>query len=533
MAGRVRRIHDGNSRVRSIAIINQKGGCGKTTSAINIAGLFAKRGYRTLLVDMDPQSHCAAGLAIPEQRIDKDIGDAMLAADKDDLDPARLLWRVSRNLDLAPSRMKLAGLEASRGGLADKADRDRRLAMVLNRLKPNYDICLIDCSPSIGLLTFNALAAATEILIPVETSFFSLQGATKQAGTIRTLSKRLGSTAPYWLLPTLHDPESVLAQDLLDELKRRFKGRLAPTIIRRDSTLKEAASFGQPVVEYAPNSSGARDYANLVDWLITTLSPGRNESDGQNGEIRVDSPVQYTDSIHVEIVSGPDAQTALAGRLAGNERAPIEYHYEQFETDRDHGAPAQAAPDQPTPINTPAPDPAGAEIKPLPGSRAEDVAARAMRLMSKARPASQMIQAIAGSGDTDATATNPMPAENPADEMQTLPRSCGVRLTSRGMLFIQPLTLGKKICIAGDFNGWSPTSTPMLANQQTDVHELCLNLSPGQHNYRLVIDGHWTTDPFNTQTQINGFGEVNSIVTVPDTSAPRVEPETSQTVGEA
>lgn len=118
--------------MRTIAVINQKGGCGKTTTAINLAGVFASRSLRTLLVDVDPQSHCAAGLAIPEQRIDLDIGDAML--DPGEFDPSRLLWRVSRNLDLAPSRMKLAGLEAARGGLADRPGNDRALASALGRL---------------------------------------------------------------------------------------------------------------------------------------------------------------------------------------------------------------------------------------------------------------------------------------------------------------------------------------------------------------------------------------------------------------
>ena len=108
--------------MRTIAIINQKGGCGKTTTAINLAGLLARAGRRTLLVDMDPQSHCAAGLGIPEHRLDMDIGDAMLAIGDRHIDAARLLWKAGRNLDLAPSRMRLAGLEAARGGLAPMAD---------------------------------------------------------------------------------------------------------------------------------------------------------------------------------------------------------------------------------------------------------------------------------------------------------------------------------------------------------------------------------------------------------------------------
>lgn len=111
--------------MRRIAIVNQKGGCGKTTTAINLAGIFAKKGLRTLLVDMDPQGHCGAGLAIPEQQIDLDVGDAMLADPAQPIDLSRLIWRASRNLDLIPSRTKVAGIESSRAGLSDQPEAER------------------------------------------------------------------------------------------------------------------------------------------------------------------------------------------------------------------------------------------------------------------------------------------------------------------------------------------------------------------------------------------------------------------------
>jgi chromosome partitioning protein len=281
--------------MRTIAIVNQKGGCGKTTSAINLAGVFAASGYKTLLVDMDPQSHCAAGLAIPEQRIDVQIGDAMSALGTSrEVDLERLLWRVSRNLDLAPSTMKLAAVEAARGEMANKADAESRLAKVLQRLGNRHDICFIDCSPAIGLLTYNALVAADEVIIPVETGFFSLQGATKQVNTIRSLGKRLGAAPVYRLLATLHNPESALACELLEELKRRFPGKVAPQVIRYDQRLRESASFGQPIIEYAPDSTGSEDYRGLAQWLAEnrpTVSMRRAEqfpADGVMGDVAQD-----------------------------------------------------------------------------------------------------------------------------------------------------------------------------------------------------------------------------------------------------
>ncbi len=489
-----------------ISIINQKGGCGKTTTAINLAGILARRGYRTLLVDLDPQSHCAAGLAIPEQRIDQDIGDAMLA-DPESINPQRLLWRVSRNLDLAPSRMKLAGLEAPRGGLADRPDKEQRLAGVLNALSRNYDLCLIDCSPSIGLLTYNALAAATDVLIPVETSFFALQGATKQINTIKTMARRLGASPRTWLVATIHDDASVLSRDLLAELRRRFESRVAPVVVRRDVALKEAASFGQPIVEYNEQSLGASDYGALADWLVSAigLAPGS-------------TPIEQRDDLDL---SEPGAS------------API--------------APALSAPH--ASISAPSLSPAIApETTDFLQSRVEEMAqmARAMLLQkglgagheSASQLAASLREQVAA-GDALESPGGPMtavaletkparlnnPGVNPLmlieDKPVPSPTSpaaqalLGVRQTAMGTLFVQPLAAGRRISIAGDFNNWSATSHPMQKNESHGIWELCVQLPPGRRQYRLVVDGRWIMDPHNPETEPNPYHETNSLVVVP------------------
>ncbi len=509
--------------MRTISIINQKGGCGKTTSAISLAGIFARRGLRTLLVDLDPQAHCAAGLAIPEQRIDLDIGDAMLADPDQAIDEARLLWRASRNLDLAPSRMKLAGLEASRGGLADRPDKERRLAGVLARLARNYDVCLVDCSPAIGLLTYNALTAADEVLVPVETSFFALQGATKQVNTIRSMAKRLGCTAEYWLVATIHDEASALARDLLEELRRRFGKRLAPAVIRRDLALKEAASFGQPIIEYSPTSAGAADYGALAEWLIaaSSLMPG--------GGARVPDP--FVVPAH-EVLCEPKVPCAVPPDSTGPPGTPgVD----------DELAPAMMAPpaEPGTPLEplllvdtagtrvlrdgvggvgtggTPVPQAGSALLPPPLLSRAEDIARRA-RVMQLRRADERLRQVAALEQRSVVTIAAPAPVAGPRPPpIERIGHLLGARHTRRGVLFVQPISIGASVSIAGSFNQWTPDSHPMRRNDSVGVFELLTPLPPGRHTYRVVIDGRWTADPFNEAAEPNPFGDLNSVVVVP------------------
>lgn len=499
--------------MRTIAIINQKGGCGKTTTAINLAGMLAFRGARVLLVDLDPQSHCAAGLGVPEQRLDLDIGDAMLAAATRGVDPGRLLWRVGKNLDLAPSRMKLAGLEAARGGLADKNDRDRRLAMVLQRLSPNYDAAIIDCSPSIGLLTFNALAAADTILIPVETSFFSLQGATKQYNTIESLSRRMHHNAEAWILPTIHVPDNTLAKDLLEEVRRRFGDRVAPVVIRRDSSLSEAATYGRPVVDHAPASEGAQDYMALAAWLETQLTKTAR-TDVAAEPVGGSIPLTPTALIEQDMTSGVRTEELMPGPMGSAGASAAEPMSPAAE-------PVARAADEPrAPVSTTR-------------SLADDIAALASRMRREPARAASPEMGLLGMGGlsqqtglAQAATTDfgrievrrPTQAVARAEEEQ---RQLGARETSQGVLFVQPQGLGRRVAIAGDFNGWSVDSHLLRVNPGLGVMELCVPLATGQHRYRLVIDGRWCLDPYNPQYEPDPLGGFSSLINVTQEHAAR------------
>ena len=259
--------------MRTLAIVNQKGGSGKTTTAINLAAALAERGERVLLVDMDPQGHCAAGLGVPEARIEFGLAQALLCEPPGGSDPTGWLWEVSNGLRLAPCTVALAGLESARGGLAVLADRDRRLARFLERVSGSFDRCVVDCPPTIGYLTFNALCACDEVLVPVETGYFALRGAERQLATIGALVERLGRPLPVRVLPTLHRDASQLSHDILGAIGRKFAPHLSPAAVREHEVLREAASYGQSVVAYASGSPAHDDFRALAAWVVAHPVP--------------------------------------------------------------------------------------------------------------------------------------------------------------------------------------------------------------------------------------------------------------------
>jgi chromosome partitioning protein len=525
--------------VRIISIINQKGGCGKTTTAINLAGILARRNVRTLLVDLDPQSHCAAGLAIPEQRIDVQIGDAMLARPDQAVDWTRLLWRVSRHLDLAPSTVRLAALESARGGLAAVENPEMRLAGVLSRLADQYDFCLIDCPPNIGMLTYNALAASTEIIVPVETAFFALQGAAKQITAIKSMAKRLGVSPIYRVLPTMHDPGSTLARDVLEELARRFGDHLIPVTIRFDQRLREAVTYGQPIVDYASEAAGSQDYQALADYLITgksgmkmdslTRTPAPTIAAGPLSPVTV--RVSSSDGLLAGASGGlgnglkkPESRDGLvpAGELvtpALTPAASVPVNLPPISSALPSiGSLASVRFDSAAPVATlaaqtlPATGPSTGttfETKPSPVAPAsvDEIRTRLLELTSRVSKLADRTRVNLGSLET--------PRE-PAPPAEGVPQSIlGVKVTAAGVLFVQPVALGQKVYIAGDFNNWSPTASPLIRNDHLGVMERLIPMQAGSYQYRLVIDGQWTHDTFNTRSVPNPFGGLNSVLEVP------------------
>ena len=249
--------------MRTVAIINQKGGCGKTTTAINLAASLAKLGHKTLLADMDPQGHCATGLAVPEVQVERTIFDALVG--KAGASLANATWQIASNFDLAPSNLKLAAFEPT---FAGKPGREGRLRAVLDTVEKKYEWCVVDCPPGVGLLTFNALFAADECIVPVETGYFSLHGLAKMLETLDELRTAADKDVAVRILPTLYDTRTKLAREVLAELRAKFRDHLMASVINFNAKLKEAAASGQPITEYDPGSRGYKDFVTLAKELM-------------------------------------------------------------------------------------------------------------------------------------------------------------------------------------------------------------------------------------------------------------------------
>jgi chromosome partitioning protein len=361
--------------------------------------------------------------------------------------------------------------------LHELADRDRRLAHLVNRFEGQYDRCLIDCPPTIGLLTFNALRASREALIPVETGFFALRGADKQWMTIRQLIERIGRPIACHMLPTLYNADSTLAGDILAALRRQFAGQVIPIVVHEDEAVRESASFGQPVIEYAPTSQARDDFEKLADWLedhpsrpgvrIEVMSaPGRAAVEVSGGVPVIGPPGPAT-------TAGPSAPQGRAAELAQRVR--------DLQA-RLHGGPAVGG----EPI--PHPDP------PPPGPPAAGVGAVEPTVHTRPRPPEPTGQGEHASG---------------------LVLAYGAAATGGGARFVQPGPGHQSVAVAGDFNSWSPTATPLPFDARLGAHHAFVEIPPGQYRYRLIVDGCWQADPYNAHKQLNDYDELNSVLVVP------------------
>ena len=439
--------------MRTIAVANQKGGCGKTTVVINLAACLAREGQRTAVVDLDPQGHCALGLAVPEEQIEISISDALSDADGS-FELSRITWQISSNFDLVPSKTNLAQLEQR---LAGVESREKRLRRLLDQVRDKYDIVLLDTPPNIGFLTQSALFAADEIIVPVDTGYFSLHGLSKQLDTIREMRTLYGLGVAVRILANLYDVRTKLGREILAELRKRHGDAMFGSFVNFNTKLKESTSLGQPITEYDPASSGCKDFMRFARELI---SVGSNQGSA------------------APMLTMPGDMAAMPSPLAT--------------------MPA---------FNVPTPTRSSATFSPEPDEnllkRAEALAADANKLLATT-------ETLLGPGRTHHA---PRGTSMPEETQRKIDLIYGARAISDGALFVVKTEGAATVRLAGDFNAWNPGMTPMQPLRDGIFH-VKLPLGPGRYRYRYVIDGRWVRDPANEFVEANPYGEMDSVVVV-------------------
>jgi chromosome partitioning protein len=427
--------------MRTIAVVNQKGGCGKTTVAINLASALAGDGKKVLLVDMDPQSHCAVGLAVPEEQIEQSIYDVLISKSRNE--PIRLseiLWQINDRLELAPASIDLSAFEQQMAGIAE---RECCLKNVLEQAQSEYDYTVVDCPPAVGLLTFNALLAATDVIVPVETGYFALHGLSKQLETLSILCERCSQHVNVKVLTSMYDIRTKMAREILAELRSHFADRMFKTVVNFNTKIKEAASFGQPINEYDPASKGQRDFAALAREIMGLEAKQQRQ--------------QMVNTLADQLESISESASELA--------------------------------ESAEPVSAEEPEQEALGSSPLRGKQTDQE--------------DQAGEPAAALPDTAATSLG-----------DKLSDYYGVNQISDALVFVTLYPRAQSVQVAGDFNNWQPADNPLQRVGDSGVWQTQIKLPHGKYRYRLVVDGQWQQDPYNEHTELNPYGEYNSLVEV-------------------
>ncbi len=314
-----------------IAIANQKGGVGKTTSAINLAASLAASEYSTLLMDIDPQANCTSGIGIEPKDVDASIYEVLIG--EVDAQDAVLSTEIPF-LDMLPSHINLVGAEIE---MIDVMEREKILDSALKRTRRKYDFIIIDCPPSLGLLTLNSLSAADSVMIPVQAEYFALEGLGQLLNTIKIVRQHLNPNLEVeGVLLTMFDTRLRLSNQVKDEVRRYFGDRVFETIVHRNVRLSEAPSYGKPALLYDATSKGAKNYMSLAREILDKNQRYLNRGPSPNDDTA-------DPSVPASGRSSSD-QNGVSGALSSSESTKQTSKESSRDTETSKSAPSSATP---------------------------------------------------------------------------------------------------------------------------------------------------------------------------------------------
>lgn len=456
-----------------IAIANQKGGCGKTTTAINLAACLGKKQKKVLLIDTDPQGHASLGLG---KRCEDVPGLYEVMSGHGSINDV-IIEQIADGVDIVPATISLAAIDHV---LSEKSNKDKQLDKHLCDVKSNYDFVLIDCPPALSTISINVLVAADRVLIPIEMSLFALDGVERLHETIELVAEKYNKKLPVSVLPTMVDNRTLCSREFLKHIWERFPNEILPVNINQTVRLKEAVCQGLPVIEHARKSVAAMDYSRLATEIIQLTE--------QQLETQLEIPA--------ETVFFPDtdvAETALEDDYLTNEildktiRDVVQTQESVIHTESGDVYSLVVSSQSGPAIEE--------EINEVPSAQAVVEARNELRAENKAYSATEVAQTVNDSNENITI--------NDLDDDDT----------NKKVILDYGDFAGKEVKIAGEFNDWIPDRGIETLDAGGDLKKV-LRIPPGQYQYRIVIDGKWQDDPFNPNRVKNKFGGNNSLLDI-------------------
>jgi len=482
--------------LRVLAICNQKGGCGKTITSINLGASLSFLGKKVLLVDLDPQAHSTIGLGVDSEALERSIFDVLNPESANRPTLQEVVIQVEKNLWLAPSQIVLTAIEQQLSGVPK---REEFLSSALASVQKNYDFVLIDCPPNLGILTFNALRAAGESVITIEPSSFSVHGLDKVNETINVLREQIQHSVIVHALLTMLDNRNKFSRDVVDRVRKIYGDRVLRTVIRINIRLREAAQSGRPITRFDRHSTGFHDYLSLASEIIERGVKQQAE----------DAKVfkKEEEKLSELLTGGKVAELEIADETKDVENLKEVSSEEKSESLENATPPAPF-------LQEDGDDKESLELENTPD---EDKAPFGISTPGEISPEESDERAVAATKVEPASAPKGAPTSEEKTPGSILLPIRGIRKyplkASGGYLFICKCPGAKAVQIVGDFTNWIAVSMNSPGGK-SGFWTRIFSLTPGSHKYKFIVDGEWVNDINNSKYQRNPYGGIDSIIEV-------------------